>query len=187
MGSIAAALSSICVFALLTLVDVAKNFGIATNVPPVIFSLLGAAAIWAVLYVVFNSYIWRWPWVSKALKAPNVSGTYAVTGETLTEAGQPKHTWEGELTITQSWDRIRVRLRTINSISHSVAGSLFYDPEDGYRLLYHYRNDPSVVSAELTSHRGFADILFSPDLQSATGEYFNGQGRFTFGRLLLTK
>lgn len=187
LGSIAAGLSSLLAFFVLTLVDVAKNLGLAANVPPIVFSLIGAATIWAVLYLVFNRYVWRWPWVSRALKSPDVSGNYTVSGETLKESGEVEYAWEGELTISQRWDRIRVRMRTATSTSHSIAAALFFDPSDGYRLLYHYRNDPAIGSAQLTSHRGFADILFDEDLASGTGEYFNGQGRFTFGRLAISR
>src|SRR5438270_11552934 len=55
------------------------------------------------------------------------------------------------------------------------------------RILYHYRNEPRIGEADLKSHRGFAEILFKPDLSGGSGEYFNGQGRFTFGRMHLIR
>lgn len=187
IGSVAAGISSLCVFLLLTVVDIARQLGMAANVPPIAFSLLGAAAIWAVLYLLFNRFVWRWKWVSRALRAPDIRGVYAVVGETLNSKGQVLHNWQGEMNISQSWDRIRVRLKTPASTSYSVTATLFFDPTDGYRLLYHYKNEPASGLPKLTSHRGFADILFNENLSAAEGEYFNGQGRFTFGRLSLSR
>ena len=89
--------------------------------------------------------------------------------------------------ITQSWDKIRVRLTTKQSGSGSIAASLSYDEITGYRLLYNYQNDPNIDEPELAPHRGFADLTFSHDLKTAKGEYFNGHGRFTFGTMELTR
>jgi hypothetical protein len=187
LGTVAATISSVLVLLILTLVDVAKRFGLGPNVPPSVFSLIGAAAVWAVLYFVFNHYVWRWPWVSRALRAPHVAGTYTVSGETLNSEGKVQHSWSGELAITQRWDRIRVRLKTPTSTSYSIAAALFFDPEDGYRLMYHYRNEPAAGSGGLYAHRGYADVVFGSDLKEAAGEYFNGQGRFTYGRMIIIK
>jgi uncharacterized membrane protein YuzA (DUF378 family) len=187
LGSISAGLASVLSFAVLTLIDVAKRFGIAANVPPIVFSLIGAASIWAVIYLLFNKYVWRLRWVSRALKAPDVSGSYVVSGETLNGSGAIQHVWNGSLTISQSWDRIRVRLKTGTSTSYSITASLYFDPTDGYRLLYHYRNEAVAGAQQLGSHRGFADILFDDGLEAGAGEYFNGQGRFTFGRMSISR
>ena len=187
LGSLAAGISSLLVFLVLTLVDVAKQFGMAANVPPIVFSLIGAATIWATLYLAFNRYVWRWRWISRAMKAPDVSGSYDVFGETLNSDGSVSFAWEGNLSISQTWDRIRVRLRTSTSTSYSIAAALFFDPSDGYRLLYHYRNEPAAGSTQLAGHRGYADILFHDDLKTGSGEYFNGQSRFTFGKISISR
>jgi hypothetical protein len=34
---------------------------------------------------------------------------------------------------------------------------------------------------------GFSELVFSKDLVSAEGEYFNGHGRYTFGTMHLTR
>ena len=62
LGSLAAAISSLLVFLVLTLVDIAKRFGLTANVPPIVFSILGAVTMWGVLYLAFNRYVWRWRW-----------------------------------------------------------------------------------------------------------------------------
>jgi hypothetical protein len=53
--------------------------------------------------------------------------------------------------------------------------------------MYHYRNEPRAGERDLTAHHGFAEVTFSADLQTATGDYFNGRGRNTFGTMSWTK
>jgi len=62
-----------------------------------------------------------------------------------------------------------------------------YDAADGFRLLYNYKNDPNIEEPELAPHRGSAELTFSSDLKAASGEYFNGHGRYTFGTMKLTR
>lgn len=184
---IAATVSAGIVFALLAAVDVAKRFGLPANLPPAALSLVGAAAVFTALYALFNLYIWRWGPLNRLLKIPNISGRWECSGETLEPNGNVLHLWNGVIVITQTWDRIRVRLKTAQSGSNSISAALLHDEADGFVLLYHYRNEPKVGETHLHSHRGFAEITFSSDLTDASGEYFNGQGRFTFGRLSLKR
>lgn len=187
LGMLAAAVSSGIVFLLLTAIDIAKRFGIPANLPPSLLSLAGAGAIYSALYFLFNRHFWKLPALSAALRLPDLSGSWACEGTSLNADRTVAHEWHGEITIVQRWDRIRVRLKTTQSGSNSITAALAYDEADGYRLLYSYRNDPRIGEAELTSHRGVADLLFAKNKRSAEGEYFNGLGRFTFGTMRLTK
>jgi len=62
-----------------------------------------------------------------------------------------------------------------------------HDQADGFRLLYNYKNDPNIDEPDLAAHRGSAELVFSADLLTAKGEYFNGHGRYTFGTMKLTR
>ncbi len=177
----AASVSAAIVFILLTAVDFAKRFGIPANLPPVVLSLVGATSVFAALYWLLDRYAWKWPHLGRLLKVPDLSGDWHCDGQTINPDKSPGHIWEAKITIIQSWDRIRVRLATKQSGSNSVAAALLCDEVDGYRLLYHYKNDPNIGERELTSHRGFAELVFSKDRMSGRGEYFNGHGRYTFG------
>ena len=183
----AAGISALVMLGVLTLWDAAKALGVPPNIPPAILSLIGASTIFTVLYWFLDKHAWRWAPVGGWLKAPDLSGEWICEGESLGTDGLAKFTWSGTITIIQSWDKIRVRLRTPTSASNSLAAALVCDEADGFRLLYNYRNDPKVGEPELQSHRGFADLVFAHDRQSAEGEYFNGHGRFTFGKLKLVK
>ena len=183
LGSVAAILSSFIVFIFLYFIDLAKNFGLPVNVPPAVLSLLGAGAVFGILYWVFDRYLWRFSKIGALLKLPDLGGAWTCKGVSLDSDGNPQYTWEGKIIIVQTWDRIRVRLTTTNSGSNSVTAALVFDEADGYQLIYNYRNDPKIDQPRLKSHLGFSRITFSPDLNSAAGEYFNGYGRFTFGKM----
>lgn len=179
----AAAASGIGVL-VLYLFDVAKRFGWAENLPPLILWPLTGGLIYLALYWYFSTRVWRWKRVVALLRVPDLAGTWHVSGLTRSEGGRA---WSGEIVIVQSWDKLRVRLRTAQSTSSSIAAALVHDQADGYRLLYNYRNEPKIGEPGLASHRGSADLLFDSELQSATGEYFNGHGRFTFGEMKLSR
>lgn len=179
-SAIAAALGTLAAW----LIDLAKRFGLADNVPGLVFWPLTAGVIYMVLYWLFESRIWKWRRLNNLLKVPDLAGTWRCEGHTLS----PKDViWEGEITIVQSWDKLRVRLKTKQSGSNSIAAALVYDQADGFRLLYNYKNDPKIGEADLAAHRGSAELTFSSDLTTATGEYFNGYGRYTYGTMKLTR
>lgn len=148
---------------------------------------LSAGVIYGVLYWFFEKIAWRFEVLSGLLKVPNLGGKWSCDGEsTDPKDGQVRH-WKGEITIVQSWDKLRIRLNTSQSGSSSTTAALVYEPSEGFRLLYNYKNDPRIGEDDLRSHRGAADFLFSPDLKSAKGEYFTGYGRGNFGKMTLTR
>ena len=168
-------------------VDLAKRLGWADHVPPLILWPLTASVIYVVLYWWFDTRVWKQPTLAKLLKVPDLAGAWHCDGQTVNQDKTPGYRWDGEVTIVQSWDKLRIRLRTKQSGSNSIAAALVYDQADGFRLLYNYKNDPKIGEPELTAHRGSAELTFSHDLQSAEGEYFNGHGRYTFGTMKLTR
>ena len=187
LSLIAAAAASILVAVLLAAIDLARTLGLANSVPQVVLWPVTAGLIYGGLYWLFDQHVWKLPRLSKLLKVPDLTGTWVCHGQTLKADGTPDRDWSAELAIVQSWDRLRVRLKTAQSTSQSIAAALVYDQADGYRLLYNYRNEPGIGQPHLSGHRGSAELLFSPDLKSAKGEYFNGHGRYTFGTMQLER
>ncbi|MFV3371943.1 hypothetical protein ACNFH5_27550 [Pseudomonas sp. NY15435] len=184
---LASAISGVAVFLLLSAEDLAKRYNLPVNLPPTALSLLGAGVVFALLYTLFNKTVWKWPWAVKYLKVPDLSGEWLCNGTTLDAAGHPVCNWEANVYICQTWDKIRVRLKTHQSGSNSITAALVYDEADGYRLLYNYRNDPNPGEPELRGHVGSANLLFTISLDGATGDYFNGYGRPTYGRMELRR
>lgn len=185
LGICASTVSAAIVFVLLTAVDLAKLYGWNVNVPPVVLSLVGAGFVYTALYWIFDRYVWKIGPLGRALKIPNLSGRWSCEGTPL-DSGQGRP-WTGTVTIVQSWDRLRVHLDTGQSGSDSIAAALMHDAAIGYHLMYHYRNTPRIGETALSAHHGFAELVFAPSEQSATGEYFNGRGRNTYGSMRLVK
>ena len=150
-------------------------------------SLAGAGTVFAVLYWLFDRFVWRWSKIASVLKEPDLSGDRSCEGRSLRSDGAVDVAWNGTVTIVQTWDKLRVRLKTDQSGSNSITAAVLYDSADGYRLLYNYRNEPRIEEPNLQGHVGFADLVFGRDLKTAEGPYFNGHGRFTFGTMKLTR
>lgn len=183
----ASIVSGLLVWLLLGLVDVARAMGISVNLPPVVLSLVGAGTVYAVLYFIFRKWIWRIPWVTSWLKVADLSGTWHCHGSPFQRPDTKATPWQGTLTITQDWDRFRVHLKTAQSASNSIVAALTTDAIEGFVLLYSYKNDPKPGEDELSAHRGFARLVFDKDLQSAEGDYFNGDGRHSSGTMTLRR
>ena len=184
----AASVSSVIVLVLLSAVDIARNYGLPVNLPPVLLSFAGAGTVFLVIYWLFDRYIWKWPKLSAALKVPDLSGEWHCEGQSINPDKSKGYVWAGRVTIAQSWDRIRVHLATQTSSSDSISAAILHDQIDGYRLLYHYRNNPAIgAETALASHLGFSELVFNKPLTGAAGEYFNGRGRYTFGTMKLTR
>lgn len=75
LSAVASAASGVLVFLLLSAVDLAKKLGWHANVPPTVLSLLGAGAVFGVLYWILNKWAWKWPGIGLMLKVPDISGT----------------------------------------------------------------------------------------------------------------
>lgn len=187
LSAAASVISGGLVFALLSAVDLAKKFGWNANLPPTLLSLVGAGAVFGILYWVLSKWAWKWPGIGLALKVPDISGCWDCVGKTLNSEGYTEYEWQAEVTIVQSWDKLRIRLVTKTSGSNSISAALAHDSVDGVVLLYHYRNDPKAGAAGLASHTGCSVMAITRDLKSATGDYFNGRGRMTFGTMNWTK
>jgi hypothetical protein len=187
LALVSATVSGLIVFVLLSSIDLAQRLGIAASLPPSILSFVGAGTVFTALSWILNRYAWRWRIINNLLQVPDLAGRWNCAGTTMATTSNPAFDWSGEIIIIQTWDRIRVRLKTAKSTSNSRSAALIKDEADGWRLFYSYRNDPSIDQPELRAHRGFSEILFDPDLNSGRGEYFNGHGRYTFGTMSLER
>lgn len=139
------------------------------------------SALFAGLYWAFNK--WGWKLLSVG-GYPKIGGLWTVKGKTQDENGQIRFEWEAVLDIQQMYETISVSLRTRQSTSQSDTASLTKVPGNngGWRLSYGYQNTPkSGEFHELNAHRGFCEITFDEGLKTATAQYFNNNGRRTFG------
>lgn len=187
LGTFAAALASGAILAFGGLIGLAEKVGIPLDIPPIIFWPLTAGAIFPTVHWAFNRYVWKWSRVVSWIKIPDLNGEWVCNGTTLDSDMNEKYRWQGAVVITQTWEKIWVSLRTDTSSSHSASAALIHEPDGCFRLMYNYRNDPKIGEKEMGSHVGFAEFLFSKDLATAEGDYFNNKGRYTFGKINLTR
>lgn len=177
----AASVSALLVFILLSLVDVAEKFGLDANIPPSLFSLVGAGAVYGLLYLIFSRFVWKWGPIARLMKVPNLEGGWTCIGQSSFEGAEGD--WEAVVEISQNWDKLCIVMRTTKSRSESVSAALISEGVGTYRLLYHYKNDPREFEDGLSPHHGFVDLIVGKDQTEADGVYFTGRGRTTHGTM----
>lgn len=141
-----------------------------------------------VLWTIFIKWIWTWkifyPWL---VQTPNLSGKWE---------GTLKSNWDGgklepiptEMTITQSFLHIQIKIKTGESRSHSVGASFDIDEERGcQQLFYSYLNTPNAgVRNRSEIHYGTSLLHFEGfDINTLEGEYWTS--RETTGELKFKK
>jgi len=145
-------------------------------------------AIFAGLYFLFNKYLWRIYSLRRILLVPDLNGTWACEGQTVLKNGETAdYQWNATITITQSWSKMLIHLKTSQSESKSISTSIFHEDGVGYRLLYQYNNNPNANELDLLNHSGSAELLFSEDTSTASGSYYTDRHRTTVGTMNLTK
>ena len=186
LGTVAAALASGAVLLFGFLVGLADWLGLP-DIPPIVLWPITAGVTFSAVHWAFNRYVWRWSRVLAWLRIPDLNGEWKVVGKSLNMEKDILHEWKGVITITQTWEKIWVNLRTGQSASNSEAAALIREPAGSFRLMYRYRNEPKIDEVDLSAHVGFAELLFASNLGSAEGDYFNSKGRYTFGTMRLTR
>lgn len=146
---------------------------------------LTAGAIYAAIHWCFNKFAWR-P-LSYLSQIPHIAGTWDCEGKTYADDNSVEFEWGGELVISQTWEKIRVRLETKSSISHSISVALIPEVDGYWTLMYSYMNQPKVGNQGLHSHKGHAEMRISKDLKTANGEYFTAKSRGTVGSMAFTR
>jgi hypothetical protein len=163
-------------------VDASRAFhsGTLTAIP--VFGLFIA------IFFAFDKALWKIGFLRRFLLVPDLNGRYECLGRTVLRRGEPSDIrWQAEVSISQSWSKILIHLRTEQSSSVSVAASIRSIQGVGYRVLYQYDNAPNVDESELARHTGLVELEFKPDTNSATGNYFTDQYRQTSGTLSLRR
>ena len=136
---------------MLLLIELAKHFGFNDIIPPLVLWPIGAGTIYVALYRFFESQFWRNKYINGALKVPDVEGTWQIEGHKLREDGRIELEWSGPMTIVQSWDSIRIHLKTANSESDSISAAIICDKSIGYNLIYTYQNCPEADQTHLAA------------------------------------
>lgn len=181
--------SRISVYASLAVLSVIIAWGIATATqhlswPQWLVSAPSLAAVFALLYAVFNRFAWKWDILHAlgVVEVKNLSGTYQghLVSTYQDSQGHPTQL-DVTLKIMQTWTRISVEMTVTSgsstSVSTSALGSVTSDGS-ATCLTYVYRNrvNPAVADADMGDHDGAADLRMYADGR-VTGRYFNSRPR----------
>lgn len=147
-----------------------------------------AAIFYTLGHLAFDKWAWRTWLIHFVLDVPDLRGKWICAGESINPiTGAVEHEWSAVITISQSWEKIRIYSETTQSRSRSVAASIIKEEDIGYILMYSYRNEPLPGEPQLKAHYGYAEWQISSDRTMADAQYFNGGGRFTGGRMKITR
>ena len=167
---------------LVSLLEVSTGWSSAPVVAVPVFGLFAG------LYLLFDKYLWKISWLRKVLLVPDLNGRWSCNGHTnLKNAEQVDYDWKAIVSITQSWSKILIHLKTSQSESKSISASIYHEAGVGYRLLYQYNNQPNASELDLNNHSGSAEILFTEDTASASGSYYTDRHRTTVGTMNLAR
>ena len=141
-----------------------------------------------ILWMIFIAWAWKWkifyPWL---VPFPNLSGDWE---------GTIKSNWKEkelepipiEVSITQNFFNVQVRIKTKESRSYSIGASFDIDNERGFQqLFYTYLNTPKAGVRERSEiHYGSTILNFDGfKVTKMDGEYWTD--RETTGEITLTK
>jgi SMODS-associating 2TM, beta-strand rich effector domain len=162
--------------------DVSSQWSSAPAVAVPVFSLF------AIIYILFDRFFWKFSWLRKVLLVPDLNGTWKCLGHTTLQNGESADIdWSADISITQSWSKILIHLRTSQSESKSISASLFHENGVGFRLLYLYDNKPDADELDLKNHSGCSELLFNEAVTEGKGSYYTDRHRTTVGTMSLTK
>jgi hypothetical protein len=147
---------------------------------------ISASVVFLLLYWIWDRFLWKFKGLNTLYKLPDLGGHWQCEGNSVGADGK-MYQWSGMVVIEQTWSKIAICVQTTHSRSRSSVATIEYDAGHGYRLMYGYQNDPSSDHSEFLAHRGNCNLIFTPELSSATGNYFNDAHRKTWGDIRLTK
>ena len=137
----------------------------------------------------FEKWVWRWSWVNRFLKRPNLTGTWCGTlasNYVPKDHVSPVPPINVALVIHQSFTSLDLRLLTTESESESIATDLAPLPAGRYSITGLYRNEPGLSARnDSPIHYGGLRLnLQGEDLKRLAGQYWTDRG--TQGELELS-
>ena len=140
------------------------------------------------IWTIFIFWAWKWrifyPWL---VQTPNLSGKWK---------GKIKSNWEGgnskpiptEIDIKQDFFNIIIKIKTKESVSHSISSSFNIDKDRGYQqLFYSYLNTPKAGIRDRSAIH-YGSVLLNFDgfkVSKMSGEYWTS--RETTGEIELKR
>lgn len=142
-------------------------------------------------YYLFDSKLWKYFHFVPSMKVPNLNGNWKGTLNSSYKDPRTddKTTINATMQISQTWQKIEIRLKTDNSNSKTVTAAFFTKNPNAIELSYQYQNEPNP-NAEIDTmhmHKGTGWITLAPDTKSFEGGYYNGRDSKNHGGLKFNK
>ena len=137
-----------------------------------------------VIHWAFGKYIWRYQLLHKLrwVTIPDLNGKWK--GSVYSSYNHHKNSVT--VTIKQTWNKIRIELKSSTSTSASEIAVFVCESPTDYFLHYCYKNEPRSSSKDtMHAHRGTARLRVKDN--GLEGEYYTGRDRSTHGELRLTR
>ena len=118
----------------------------------------------------------------KFLKIEDLSGRW-LCESTGFHYGEPDYntTWNGVMTISQTYDEILIKLDTDDSTSYSTQAQLDKIKDNEYMLSYYYTNNPKAsADRDMHKHYGSCRIFFDMEHGLAEADYFTDRDSYYF-------
>ena len=148
LGIVAGLASSGLAVLIATLITYAESWGFLQQ--RAFWTLPLTAAIFYTLgHLGFDKWAWRTWLVHVFLDIPDLRGKWECVGESIDPiTGNVNNNWTSEITISQTWEKLRIYSQATQSRSASVAASITVEEDVGYVLMYSYRNEPRLGEPE---------------------------------------
>lgn len=177
-------------------VDELDKIGIGIN----IFTL---SASFALLYFLFDHYLWKTKCIQKFHKVPNLNGKWngCLKSSFPDESGN-SIIMDAYLTIEQTWTKITIKCNFVkrgninnkdvslvlsekSSSSYSRTATFDVNNLEGPKLVFTYENNSNDPSLNIRSHIGCNSLVYKDD--TLQGIYFTNRGDGTHGTLFLSR
>ncbi|MDD3753537.1 MAG: hypothetical protein PHQ17_03120 [Methanobacterium sp.] len=142
-------------------------------------------------YYLFDNTLWKYCHFIPSMKVPNLNGNWKGTLKSSynDQGTEDRVQINATMQISQTWQKIEIRLKTDNSKSKTVTAGFFTNNPNAIELSYQYQNEPNA-NAEINTmhiHKGTGWITLAPDTKSFEGEYYNGRDSKNHGCLKFNK
>jgi hypothetical protein len=141
-----------------------------------------------IIWMIFISWAWKWKmFYSWLVQTPNLSGIWKGKIKSNWNDGKTKSI-PTEITIKQDFFNISIKIKTEESVSHSISSSFNIDKDSNVQqLFYSYLNTPKAGIRESSAiHYGSTLLNFDGfKVNEMTGEYWTS--RETTGEIELKR
>lgn len=129
-------------------------------------------AITTIIMALFNSFFWKWGWVSKLVDMPVLAKEYK--GVIVSDWQGKNKQYEGVLDIKQSFLNVSIVFKTMESRSFSTLSSI-ENVGNRKKLVYIYQNEPKAELTDVNDiHKGTTE-LWIDESGELVGNYYTNR------------